>query len=369
MSNMLIKEVEDLLQISSYTLRYYEKMGLVNPSRDENGYRIYSNEDIQNLKKVRFLRELEIPIEDINEIISNATNFQTVLEDHINKLSHQIKSLEYVKDVCNDLKEKDLPLLDVMIDNSLIIESNIDDTKMKTGLKKVVAYLKPIKTVVLGARIAPREYLQSSLFCLVGAIFFSLGITVGLPNIISFINEQMALAKQSTVLPTYQPTMITFIIGLVVCFIIIALIVSRSYSKSNYIELTDRKLFICSPDFQSKMSIYLGIILKDAEKRNKQYDYHQILSVKLSLIFSTAPGRGGVWHTYVPQFTFNFNDGKQYIVQTDKTYGEDSRGDYNILKLKGVVINGEQNVIDFYEQSELKLYDYFEAIYKHNSKN
>ena len=38
---MQIKEVQEKLKISSYTLRYYEKMGLIQPYRDENGYRNY----------------------------------------------------------------------------------------------------------------------------------------------------------------------------------------------------------------------------------------------------------------------------------------------------------------------------------------
>ena len=48
---MQIKEVQEKLKISSYTLRYYEKMGLIQPYRDENGYRNYSEEDIHKNRK------------------------------------------------------------------------------------------------------------------------------------------------------------------------------------------------------------------------------------------------------------------------------------------------------------------------------
>ncbi|EMD16163.1 hypothetical protein HMPREF9943_01566 [Eggerthia catenaformis OT 569 = DSM 20559] len=40
---MLIKEVQAKLKLSPYILRYYEKMDLIKPYRDENGYRNYSN--------------------------------------------------------------------------------------------------------------------------------------------------------------------------------------------------------------------------------------------------------------------------------------------------------------------------------------
>jgi len=56
---MQIKEVQEKLKISSYTLRYYEKMGLIQPYRDENGYRNYNEEDIH---KIDFEIENRTPI-------------------------------------------------------------------------------------------------------------------------------------------------------------------------------------------------------------------------------------------------------------------------------------------------------------------
>lgn len=76
---MKIKEVEKQLSMSSHTLRYYEKMGLINPQRDENGYRDYTFEDIEKLKKMHFLRELEIPIEDIIAIFEQSTDRKSVV--------------------------------------------------------------------------------------------------------------------------------------------------------------------------------------------------------------------------------------------------------------------------------------------------
>ena len=46
-----IKEAEELTGISRQNIRYYEKMGLLNPKRDAgNGYRKYDEEDIGRLK-------------------------------------------------------------------------------------------------------------------------------------------------------------------------------------------------------------------------------------------------------------------------------------------------------------------------------
>lgn len=43
---MKTNELEKLLGTTKDTLRYYEKEELISPSRDDNGYRNYSHEDI-----------------------------------------------------------------------------------------------------------------------------------------------------------------------------------------------------------------------------------------------------------------------------------------------------------------------------------
>lgn len=46
--SMKTHELEKELGISKHTIFYYEKEGIVTPQRDDNGYRSYSQEDLQN---------------------------------------------------------------------------------------------------------------------------------------------------------------------------------------------------------------------------------------------------------------------------------------------------------------------------------
>ena len=46
---MKINELEDLLGVSKATIRYYEDQGLVIPPRTDNGYREYSDEEVQRI--------------------------------------------------------------------------------------------------------------------------------------------------------------------------------------------------------------------------------------------------------------------------------------------------------------------------------
>ena len=47
---MTTHEVEEMLDITKKTLIYYENEGLVKPSRDNNNYRCYNQDDISKIK-------------------------------------------------------------------------------------------------------------------------------------------------------------------------------------------------------------------------------------------------------------------------------------------------------------------------------
>ena len=46
-----------MLGVRSYTLRYYEKIGIIEPSRSEGNIRLYSDEDIAKIKQMKTLME------------------------------------------------------------------------------------------------------------------------------------------------------------------------------------------------------------------------------------------------------------------------------------------------------------------------
>ena len=66
-----IGEVAEMLGISTDTLRFYEKKGLLVSQRDaRNGYRYYEPQEIYNLMDILFYRSLDISIPDISDILT-----------------------------------------------------------------------------------------------------------------------------------------------------------------------------------------------------------------------------------------------------------------------------------------------------------
>lgn len=101
---MNIKEVEEKSGLNRANIRFYEKEGLVVPERKENGYRDYSNENLEELKRIRLFRELEVPIEKIKELQNTPEALEQVMRQHISHLEQQMKHLQDAIVVCKDIQ-------------------------------------------------------------------------------------------------------------------------------------------------------------------------------------------------------------------------------------------------------------------------
>ena len=67
---MLIGELAESLDVSTKTLRHYEHIGVLPAStRGKNGYRVYSAEAVKQARTVVALRQLNLPIETIRELL------------------------------------------------------------------------------------------------------------------------------------------------------------------------------------------------------------------------------------------------------------------------------------------------------------
>mgnify|MGYP002088602053 CR=1 FL=1 len=79
---MKINEVEQAVGITKRNIRFYEKEGLLSPQRDSgNGYRDYSDGDVETLRQVKLFRKLDLPLEEIRRIQREA-GITTVFVTH-----------------------------------------------------------------------------------------------------------------------------------------------------------------------------------------------------------------------------------------------------------------------------------------------
>ena len=65
-----ISQVAKLTSVSIRTLQYYDKIGLLKPSKlTAAGYRMYDDNALQTLQQILFFKELGFPLKEIKEIL------------------------------------------------------------------------------------------------------------------------------------------------------------------------------------------------------------------------------------------------------------------------------------------------------------
>ena len=90
-----IKEIADLADVTTRTIRYYDEIGLLAPADiGENGYRYYDSDSLLRLQQILFFKELDVPLKEINLIINRPDfNLVDALEKHRSSLKIREKRL------------------------------------------------------------------------------------------------------------------------------------------------------------------------------------------------------------------------------------------------------------------------------------
>ena len=97
---MQIHEASSIVGLTHKSIRYYEEEGLLKPKRNNNSYREYDSEDIKNLKLIKFLRELNVPIFEIKKLKNQELTLESCLQERIKKIEEQEKNYEIIKNMC-----------------------------------------------------------------------------------------------------------------------------------------------------------------------------------------------------------------------------------------------------------------------------
>ncbi len=115
---MFINEVKNIVGLSLKSIRYYEENGLLSPQRNHhNSYRIYTEEDIQKLKVIKFLRELDVPIRELKMLNDGSITLTECLTNRILKIKEYEDKLKNVKNLCEELISQNVSYNDIDISN------------------------------------------------------------------------------------------------------------------------------------------------------------------------------------------------------------------------------------------------------------
>ena len=98
------QSLSKLAKVSARTLRYYDEIGLLKPVRkSSNGYRIYSQTEVDKLQQILFYKSMGMEL-DIIKTLMEKPDFDalTAMETHLENLKQQQKKLVSLIDYVNN---------------------------------------------------------------------------------------------------------------------------------------------------------------------------------------------------------------------------------------------------------------------------
>ncbi len=103
-----IGELSEKAGVSQRTIRYYEELGLISPSRvTSGGFRLYSVNDLHRIEVIKQFKELDFSLDQIKEILQPGPENQKeekikysrqVIETQLNAIQEQIEKLKKVRE-------------------------------------------------------------------------------------------------------------------------------------------------------------------------------------------------------------------------------------------------------------------------------
>lgn len=151
---MKINEVEALVGISKKNIRYYEEKGLLSPKRNsENSYREYGEEDVQTLCRIKLLRKLGVPIEEIRQMINGTHTVADGMRRHLISLERERRNLDQSITLCREMHSMDIPVSALDTDKLLSLMEEMEKGGTSFQNKQVqdvrIRYIAPVAVTLI----------------------------------------------------------------------------------------------------------------------------------------------------------------------------------------------------------------------------
>ena len=110
---MNISEAAQQSGLSAKALRYYESIDLLSPGRAQNGYRDYSDADLETLHFIQRARATGFTVDEVRELLSlyrdpgrQSRDAKALVKDKLGHIEAQLRSLRAMRQTLRDLAER-----------------------------------------------------------------------------------------------------------------------------------------------------------------------------------------------------------------------------------------------------------------------
>lgn len=326
---MKTSDLEREIGLSKHTIRYYEKEGFITPQRDDNGYRNYSDEDLQVLKLIKFLRGLNISIDDVKAIVNGHLDFHECLRINQIHLDRQIENMKEIKKTIDNYHDKDLPLIPALQD--------IEETShhWKLGIQKTT------NTVSLGRKLTKAWAKRQIIYEVLGSLFLTGTVMIWLRLVI----EQSWIWWTLFALMFITLTIVS--IGMANRATGPSMMLDNSLDQSVEF-LRDGIRYYEFKGMMENLKYFFAVLVGKDEKIMHYYRYEDIekVNVYANRKYMNVMGASPIaYEVYVPDFEFFFKDGTRFYFFWPMILDDDARYIATILEAKVAHINDKNHVL------------------------
>ena len=150
---MKINEVEAAVGVTKKNIRFYEEEGLITPSREPgNGYRSYSQADVERLRRIKLLRKLDVPLAEIREMLEGQKTLAEGMAQQLERLSTRRKDLDEAIGFCTVLEKASGNLEELDVEQTLArLASKEEQGVTFVDIEQVDRKAERIKGALVGA--------------------------------------------------------------------------------------------------------------------------------------------------------------------------------------------------------------------------
>lgn len=303
--------------------------------QEENGYRDYDDETVQKLKIIKFLRNLQISVDDIKAILDGELDFRHCLKINQVNMQKQIESMNEIKDTIDDYYDKDLPLIEEL--------SEIKNNNNKMGL----GFQKTTSTVSLGRKLTPELARRQLIITFIGALVVA----------VSFSRMPYDLGNMRV------------LVGIVFFIVTFMLMIAFSFKQTSAMMLDN--ILNQSVEFLSdgiyyyqfngpisNFKYFFAVVFNKKHQFMHKCLYEDIK--KLEVIAKKnymSTGSPLAYETYVSDFKFTFKDGQTFYFYWPMILNDDARYIATIVEKKVEYIEDPYNILYAMKQG-INLNDY-----------
>ena len=152
---MKINEVEAAVGVTKKNIRFYEEEGLLCPSREPgNGYRTYSEADVERLRRIKLLRKLDVPLAEIRTMLEGTCSLADGMNRQLERLQSRRTDLEEAIDFCERLRQQPGNLSELNVEQTLArLTAKEEQGVSFVNIEKTDRKTERIKGACIGAAI------------------------------------------------------------------------------------------------------------------------------------------------------------------------------------------------------------------------